>query len=304
MYRLHRLLANRRVAVVNVHYPTLSSVVFGFMRSLGLLRARLVVSFHGQDAVLAARLRGFQRWAFRTLLAKADAITACSRGFADEVRRLFPDECSVVDVIYNGIDPELMEHEISSALALNVNPWPRPYILCVSSFVAKKALEILVQAFVRIRKERPEYHLVIAGRSGPDLERITSLIEREDLGNHVHVQVDVPHSTVALMMRDAALFVLPSRQEPFGIVLLEAGIAKLPVVATSVGGVPEVISSPDYGVLVPPDDAHALTRSVLHLLNDKGMATRLGEQLSDHVRRSFSARATAARYLQVSFRSD
>lgn len=301
VYRLHRLLAARRVAVVNIHYPTLSSAVFALMKAVGLLRARLVVSFHGQDAVLGARLRGLQRWLFRALLAKADAITACSRGFADEVQRLFPSECSSVDVIYNGIDPKRMEDEMSSAPIAKVDP--RPYILCVSSFVAKKALEVLVQAFVHIREELPGYQLMIAGRSGPELERIRALIEREGLGDDICIWIDVPHSTVSRMMRDASLFVLPSREEPFGVVLLEAGLARLPVVATRVGGVPEIISSSDYGVLVPADDAHALARGMLQLLNDADLSTKLGEHLSEHVRRTFSARAMAARFLQVALGS-
>jgi glycosyltransferase involved in cell wall biosynthesis len=299
MYRLHRLLTERRVAVVNIHYPTLSSVVFAIMKMAGLCKARLIVSFHGQDAVHGSQLRGVTRRLFRLLLRTADAITACSHAFADDIRRSFPDECSRITVIHNGVDADRMRDEMSPEVVSQLEPLPMPYVLCVSGFVAEKALDVLIRAFVRVREQHPQYHLVIAGRDGPELDRIIALIHQQGLRSCVSVYVDVPHPIIARMMRGAALFVLPSRMETFGIVLLEAGLAKLPVVASRVGGVPEIISSPDLGVLVPPDDPASLAAAITELLSDSKRMADLGARLSEHVRHSFSLAACTRRYLQV-----
>lgn len=296
---LRRLLAALRVEVINVHYPTLSSVAFAVMKALRLTRARLILSFHGQDAVLAARLRGWQGRMFRFLLSRADAMTACSRGFAQQVQSLFPIECRAVHAVHNGIDPDAIEREVAGAVTLPRELAATRYLLCVSSFVEKKALEILVDAFAIVSRECDDLRLIIAGRSGPELASVTARINQLKLAQRVSLLLDVPHADVTRLMRGATMFVLPSREEPFGMVLLEAGLAKLPVVATRVGGVPEVISSPELGVLVPPDDVAALAGAIQMLLADPQRSAALGARLSEHVQHRFSAHACALKYLQL-----
>ncbi len=296
---LRRMLMTQQVKVINVHYPTLSSVVFAVMKAWGLTRARLVLSFHGTDAVLAARLSGWQRRLFRFMLSRADVITACSHGFARQVRSLCPAECQAVEAVHNGIDADALEKELAADPAvLPALPGAR-YLLCVTSYVAKKALDVLIDAFGRVSREHPDLHLVIAGRSGPEFPRVRERVAASGLADRVRLLIDVSHAEVTRWMRGATMFVLPSREEAFGIVLLEAGLAKLPVVATQVGGVPEVISSPQLGVLVPPDDAAALAGAISTLLTDPQRSAAIGARLSEHVRHRFSARACACRYLQL-----
>jgi glycosyltransferase involved in cell wall biosynthesis len=296
---LRRLIKALRVEVINVHYPTLSSVVFAVMKALGLTRARFVLSFHGQDAVNASRLSGWQGTLFRFMLSRADATTACSRGLAQQLQSLFPIECPTVEVVHNGIDPNAIEQELAGTPASPLEQTGAPYLLCVSSYVSKKALEVLVDAFGFVSREQPNLRLLIAGRSGPELARVSERVAERGLAQRVSLLIDVPHGDVTRLMRRATMFILPSREEPFGIVLLEAGLAKLPVVATHVGGVPEVISSPELGLLVAPDDATALADAIRTLLADPRRAAALGARLSEHVRHRFSARACALRYLQL-----
>lgn len=296
---LHRLLRALRVEVINAHYPTLSSVVFAVMKALGLTRARFVLSFHGQDAVNASRLSGWQGRLFRFMLSRADVTTACSHGLAQQLQSLFPVECSTVEVVHNGIDPDAIEQELAGALTSPLQQTGASYLLCVSSYVPKKALEVLVDAFALVSRDQPDLCLLIAGRSGPELARVSKRVAERGLAQRVTLLIDVQHGDVTRLMRRATMFVLPSREEPFGIVLLEAGLASLPVVATRVGGVPEVISSPELGLLVAPDDATALADAISTLLADPQRAAALGARLSEHVRHQFSARACALRYLQL-----
>ena len=299
MLRLRRLITEHRVAAINVHYPTVSSVTFALLKLVRLCPARLVLSFHGQDIKSSAELKGLPRRLFRFLLRSADAVTACSHGFAQRVRELFPADCGEIHVIHNGVDPASIEGELARSDAEAIPNVTHPYALCVSGFVAKKALEVLVEAFKSIRVARPDLTLVIVGRSGPEWPRIEGLVRDANLAKAVTLMVDASHSSITRLMRDAALFVLPSRDEPFGIVLLEAGLAGLPVVATRVGGIPEIIASSEYGILVPPDDPGALAAAVLELLQDCARAQSVGERLRERVLSCFSAATTADRYLKT-----
>src|ERR1700676_4588392 len=100
-------------------------------------------------------------------------------------------------------------------------------------------------------------------------------------------------------MAQADLFGLPSRSEPFGIVLLEAGAAGLPVIATRVGGIPELIEDGLTGVLVPPDDLVALEGAMRRLLTDITDANRLAQAWHKKVITTWSWERTCRQYLSA-----
>jgi starch synthase len=94
----------------------------------------------------------------------------------------------------------------------------------------------------------------------------------------------------------ATLFSFPSRQEGFGLVLLEAGASSLPVVASRVGGIPEIIDDAVTGVLIEPDDPAALEHALRKLLGEPIAAQQLGERLHRRVSENFSWMNTLQRY--------
>lgn len=89
---------------------------------------------------------------------------------------------------------------------------------------------------------------------------------------------------------------MPSRSEGLGYAILEAGVANIPVIASRVGGIPEVIRHGQEGVLVPPDDPEALARAVIDLRKNPDQAARLAAALRERVRLVFSADTMARRY--------
>ena len=95
------------------------------------------------------------------------------------------------------------------------------------------------------------------------------------ISERIDIVVDAEHATVLEYMRAAEVFVLPSSDEPFGIVLLEAGLTETPIVATLVGGIPEVITNGRTGLLVPADDVEALTKAIELLLRDAALRVSL-----------------------------
>jgi len=95
------------------------------------------------------------------------------------------------------------------------------------------------------------------------------------------------------------VFCLPSRAEPFGIVLLEAGAFRCPVIATSAGGVPEILTDGVNARLVPPDDPAALAAQLDMLLRDRAECDRLAAALFDHVQTHFTWRRAYSLYAKL-----
>ena len=176
---------------------------------------------------------------------------------------------------------------------------PAEYVFCAATFETKKGQDVLIAAFARVAADFPALHLVLAGRSDGTLPGLRAQAAREGLTGRVHFHADVPHARVGTLFARARLFCLPSRDEPFGIVLLEAGACRLPVVASRVGGVPEVITDGEHGLLVPPDDPAALAHALKTLLADPQMGGRLAAALHERVRTRFSWRRAVDEYLRL-----
>ena len=176
---------------------------------------------------------------------------------------------------------------------------PAEYVFCAATFETKKGQDVLIAAFARVAADFPALHLVLAGRSDGTLPGLRAQTAREGLAGRVHFHADVPHARVGTLFARARLFCLPSRDEPFGIVLLEAGACRLPVVASRVGGVPEVITDGEHGLLVPPDDPAALAHALKTLLADPQMGGRLAAALHERVRTRFSWRRAVDEYLRL-----
>ncbi len=294
-----RLVRDLGVSVVNAHYPTLAMLTVALARRLGLHRARLVLSLHGTDIRQAASGRALSRFLWRRLLREADAIVAVSHGLAKEVIALDPRSRSKVAVVHNGLDAEAFTALARLPGGVSSSRTSRHYLLTVGAFEHKKGQDVLLHAFARLAPTHEDVDLVLIGQAGPATQEIESLIHSLGLAPRCFVLKNAPREVVARYMKSASLFVLPSRSEPFGLVLLEAGAFGAPVVATRVGGIPEIIDGPEYGVLVEPDAPEALARALEDLLENAEKAREMGENLRQRVRTVFSWEAAYRKYRDI-----
>jgi glycosyltransferase involved in cell wall biosynthesis len=262
LWNLYKLC--RSAAAVNPHFPGLELIPLALLRRMRLCPT-LILSVHGNDIVQADQSSGWQRLAYRWLFRSADCVVACSRSLADSVRRISPKARAIA--VWNGVDCTPREPHL--------RPIPDPYLLCVAKFIEKKGHDVLLQAYSRVRNHRPDLHLVLVGADGPEQERITALIREMNLSNCVHLQVGIPHDEVWNWMHHAECFVLASRNEPFGLVLLEAAVVHLPVVSTRVDGVPEIISDNVHGLLCDSGNSAQIADAVLRITSDRSLRDRL-----------------------------
>jgi glycosyltransferase involved in cell wall biosynthesis len=144
-----------------------------------------------------------------------------------------------------------------------------------------KRLNRAITAVSVLVKEFPGLRFVIV-HDGSERENLTEQVR--DLGLEEHVFFTGTVEEAARLLPAFDLFVLPSKSEAFGYVLIEAGLAGVPVVATRVGGIPDIITSEENGLLVPPDNTPALTEALRRMIADEELRLKLARAHQDKAR--------------------
>lgn len=292
-WHLGRLLRKERVSVVDFHYPGLHCVGALALRTVGLYKGVVALSFHGQDirSVAAERSRS-REWLWRRVARCADLIFVCSSNLVSEATSALRVPATRVRVTHNGISAEAVVRAARRAcppVAIK-----RPFIVCLATFEHKKGLDLLLRAFSRIAEEIREIDLVITGRNGPEFAAIQSLVDSLGLGARVRLLTDTPHEQALALLAQAVMLVQPSRLEPFGIALLEAAVLGVPAVCTNVCGALE--SLPAGAVIaVPTEDigqlALAMRETILNLESARARAAETGRYVERNLSWSIQAAA-------------
>ena len=195
-------------------------------------------------------------WVERTAIETADAVVAVSQGTRADVLRLFDMDESRVHVIHNGIDADFYRPDpATDALERHGVDPSVPYVLFVGRITRQKGIIHLVRA---IRHLDPGIGVVLCAGQ-PDTPEIAAEMEegvrqaQAERPNVVWIGEMVSREAARQLYSHAAVFCCPSVYEPFGIINLEAAACETPVVASAVGGIPEVVVDGETGLLVPVD---------------------------------------------------
>lgn len=200
------------------------------------------------------------------------------------------------DVIPSGVDTEIFRPRADAREATRARlglPSGPTIIGTVGRLEVRKGTDVLLEAVAELRKKGlPEVRVVVVG-DGPLRDELPALAARLGLADQVFMLGD--RSDVHEVLGALDLFVLPSRTEGMSNALLEAMATALPVVATAVGGNPEVVAAETTGVLVPPDNSTAMAEAIARLLASPDAAARLGVAARAHVEDRYSAPAMVRR---------
>ena len=244
--RLRALISHFGPDVVNLQFP---DTLVPYVLKLGESRTfRLVVSLHGDEVERWRRAEpgvSRARTRFRRILQECDAVTACSRYLLDRATDLEPSVPSKGRVIHNGIDAR----RFATSDSCNSE---RRYILLLGRLTRKKGFDLLLDAFARLA-DRSDLDLVVAGEGEeePTLREQARLLQ---IADRVRFFGRASATEVVSLLRGAQFLVVPSREEPFGIVALEALAAGTPVLVTSVGGLPELVDATSRDDRASPDE--------------------------------------------------
>jgi len=206
---------------------------------------------------------------------------------------LFPQTAGKLVNIYPGAPLAKAQRQ-----AIPVSPPFR--LLAAGRFVRKKGFPLLLEACRLLAEQGVDFHLTLAG-DGPERPQILKLLREYNLTARVELPGFVPHRQISRLLQQAHLFIMPSLVAPSGdrdgipTVILEALQHEVPVVATEVSGIPEVVIPGDTGWLTPPEDPQALARDMLAALSDPTEARRRAHAGGALVAREFDSRTNYAR---------
>src|SRR3954452_7687652 len=248
-------------------------------------------------------------WAERTAYEAADAVVAVSKGMREDVLACYPSvDPAKVHVISNGIDAEFYHPDpathVLERLGFDLN---RPYVTFVGRITRQKGVPHLLRAGLQLD---PSLQLVLLAGAADTVELKAETDDaiarlRSERDGVVVVNEMLPRESVRQVLTHALAFVCPSVYEPLGIVNLEAMACETAVVASAVGGIPEVVVDGETGLLVDYDPAEpatcerALADAINALLDDLDRATAMGEAGRRRAVEAFSWTAIAAETVRV-----
>lgn len=264
----------------------------------------------------------FDRAMIGQRLASVNTVVGCSAYIARKVRERFPEFPGECRALYNGVDAAkyaTLKH------ADGAQDDAAPHILFVGRVSPEKGLHVLIEAFARVRKRFPNAILDLVGANAPcpreilvdlgDDPRVRALARfYDDLGYEGHLRARIaelglndnvvfhgfqPHAETAKRFQQASVLTNPSLSEAFGMSLAEGMAAGLPVIATQVGGMVEVVEDGVTGYLVPPDDAEALADALCDVLGDADRRAAFGAAGKQRAADLFSWERIAADLLEI-----
>jgi glycogen(starch) synthase len=272
--------AKRRFAPDLIHINGVGAMDFFHLSTAQAHKAPMVVTLHNPwpsrtDMIVAQTLRA------------ADWVVGVSAAILERAHRLAPEVRPCSSVIYNAVPPPLPPPRPL--------PFVQPRLLCLGRLAPEKGMDVAIRAFRLILERFPRARLTIAG-DGPLRFELEEQALRDEVRHAVDFMGWVLPEKVLSLINDHTMVLMPSREEPFGLVALEAALMARPVVATRVGGLPEIVVHEQTGLLVEKDDRQSLAEAAALLLSKPEIAAQFGHAARHRAQELFSWEQHIAAY--------
>lgn len=287
----HEVAVRENLDLMHVHYaiPHATTAWLAKQMLQGERDLKIVTTLHGTDITLVGVDPSYFTIT-KFSIERSDAVTAVSSYLREETYKAFGcDGCDVL-VIPNFVSPAVY-HPFNGGTRQKLAPAGRKVLVHVSNFRPVKRIPDVVKIFAGVRETLPAT-LVLVG-DGPERDAAEHEVDRLGLKKDVRFLGKV--DSVADVLRGSDLFLLPSATESFGLAALEAMACGVPVVASAVGGVSEVVTDGETGFLAPVGDVAGMTERALRILRDADLHARLGANAAARAL-EFSADRIVPRY--------
>lgn len=236
-----------------------------------------------------------------TIVCAHKTITVSETDLRNSPTLLFRDKLALV---HNGVGdfPRASREKARAALAEHAPELSRypVWLLMNAELHHNKGIGTAVRALSELAQERSDLALVVCGE-GQERKHLTELAKAEDVAAQVFLLGFVPNARAYLPAGD--IYLLPSRKEGLPLALLEAGLASLPVIASKIGGIPEVVTDRENGLFMPRGNTRILAKAISYLLEHPDEAARFGTNLRTRVLADFSEQAMVSSTLNLYIRS-
>jgi len=266
--KLMSILRKNKIDLVHAHYILPPGLIAVICRAI--LGVKTAVTIHGSDIFVLSRKKILKN-VIKYVLGKSDHVFVVSDSIKDEVLKLGVDEIqNKLKVTYNAVDVQKFRPDQESNFKEEMNLDPlKPVVLFVGNLVWQKGVEYLIRAKEFLNEDA---EIVIVG-DGPLFEEYKAIVEFENIEGikFIGARIDIEN-----IMPSADIFVLPSLSEGRPSVILEAIASGKPVIATNVGGIPEIVND-EIGILINPEDPIGLAEAINKLLEDKELREKMGK---------------------------
>jgi len=273
-------LASTMVDVINNHNLDLLHVHYAIPHASAAYMAKQIVqkkggnvpfitTLHGTDITLVGRDKTYEP-VVTFSINESDAITAVSRNLRDETYKSF-DITKEIEVIYNFVDVKRFNKKPIDAFRKVIAPHGEKILVHASNFRKIKRVNDVVKIFAEVRKELPAKLLMIG--DGPERSYIEIL--SKEFGVHDDVRFVGKQEQIEEILLVSDLFLLPSEYESFGLAALEAMAARVPVVSSNAGGLPEINIHGETGYTANVGDISAMSSCAIGLLSNEELLEKL-----------------------------
>jgi glycosyltransferase involved in cell wall biosynthesis len=265
-----RLIPQKRVKLIHAHtlgVPSLSAVILG-----AVFRLPVIITIHESGFIMdMQKNNSIGKIKYRLMLKLASFGIATSDELRQYALKLSVPQNRVLE-IPNGVDFGLFNAKVNQ----NQTHAKNKIILCPRRVTAKNGIEYLVGAIPLVLAQRKDVHFLFAG---PICEKeywqnICEMVEKTGIGSFITFQGNVPYSNMPEFYNNASIVVIPSLIEAVSLSALEGMASAKPIIATSVGGLPEIIKNGFNGLLVPPGNSTELAQAIIYLLDNETIAAQ------------------------------
>ncbi|NIQ15879.1 MAG: glycosyltransferase [Candidatus Dadabacteria bacterium] len=296
LFNLYKYIRDRNIDIIHSHIPGRESVLYGCIVAI-ITRSKFILTIHGN----IYRKRTIKLILWRIIFQFADSIVTVSEMIkAEFLKRTNISPKKLVNIT-NGIDISHYGVRIDPIVKRKELNISNDFFLigAVGNIKHVKGYDILLKSLHLIKEIKPNVKLLIAGEVNKKID-IKFMYELKKLISELNIEEDVvflgSRKDINEILSLIDVFVLPSRSEGTSISLLEAMASGKGIVATAVGGTPNIIIDKANGLLVQPDDPEALANAVLSLLNDSSLALRLGNRARRDAETKYSLQMMIEKY--------
>ena len=214
-------------------------------------------------------------------------VACCSQAILEEARQLDPELCGKSSLVHSGL----------RAPGLEPKPLPRAPVklLCLGRLLEFKGFDVALRAFPKILRAFPDTELTIAG-DGSERQALEDLAAKLALHDSVQFKGWVQPEQIPAVLNEATVVLIPSRWEGLPFVGQEAAMMARPIVATNAGGLPELVSDRETGIVIEQEDHEALATAVISLIEHPELAIQYGQQGRKRVLGMFDIKRCATAY--------
>jgi N-acetyl-alpha-D-glucosaminyl L-malate synthase BshA len=295
--RLVQVARAHRLDIIHAHYAIPHAAAAYLARQIltsgpegATTVPRTITTLHGTDVTILGSDPSY-RETVAFCIDQSDAVTAVSASLRADTKRAMPVKRDIT-VIPNFVDVDVYRRRPDPALRARFCPSDERLVIHISNLRRVKQVDAVVRVFAQIRTSVPARLLIVG--EGPELGRAEELMN--ELGVTAQVELIGEAQDVVGLLSVSDLFLLPSLQESFGLSALEAMACGVPVVASNVGGLPEVVTDGVTGFLHPPDQVARMAESAIRILSDPALHAHMAAEGVRLAKERFGAERIVPQY--------